>query len=95
MQYIWDFVCNTYCNTFEIFKYLLQYFWDFAILVAILWDVAILVAILWNFVILVAIIFGTHYATLILHITNSNILIRSNNVKMIITNKSLVKNSTA
>ena len=29
--------CNTYYNTFKVLQYLLQYFWNFAILITILW----------------------------------------------------------
>ena len=50
---------------------MLQYFWDFAILLAILWNSAILVAILWYFAILTMLLW--FFAVLI-----KNILTRSN-----------------
>ena len=89
--------CNTYCNTFKVLQYLLQYFWNFAILIAILskfcntycntslfCNTFCNTSIFWNTICNTfifcntSICSDTHYVTMILRSTYSNILIRSN-----------------
>ena len=97
--------CNTYYNTFEILQYLLQFCWDFAMLIAILlrfcntwcntlryFNTCCNPLRFCNTCCNTFIFCDIHYITLIHYVTltlcsiYSNILIRSNNENIIITN---------